>query len=178
MRMSSGPSRRNEKPRSRFIELHRGNAEVEHRAVDLLEAAASRRGLQVGELGLDQGQAAVRLVHEVGAERDGAPITIDADHAAVRGAEDGARVAAGAKCRVEVDAAVAHREKLDGEPAEHGNVTSQSASDSSFAAAARHHSRAPGGPSAVTREPSCFLSARTFSVASASSARKRPGSQI
>ncbi len=37
-------------------------------------------------------------------------------------------------------------------------MTGQSASDSrSPAVAARHHSRAPCGPSAATREPSCFL---------------------
>ena len=57
-------------------------------------------------------------------------------------------------------------------------MTGQSASDSAFAVAARHHSRALCASCAATREPSCFFSARTVPVASASCARKRPGSQI
>ena len=102
------------------------------------------------------------------------PITL-----AVGGGKDRARIAAGAEGGVDIDAAVADGEELDRAAGEHGNVTGQSASGSRVsAAAARHHSRAPSGVAAATWEPSCCLSARTFSVASASSARKRPGSQI
>ena len=126
----------------------------------------------------DQDQPAAGRLHEIGAARDRALVAIDADDPAVGGGEDGAGVAAGAEGGVDIDAAGADVEIFDHGAAEHGNVTGQSASDSGLAAAARHHSRAPCGPSAATREPSCFLSARTFSVASASSARKRSGSQI
>ena len=105
-------------------------------------------------------------------------IAIDANDLTICGHENCAAVAAGTEGAVDVDAAGAHIEEFNRAAAEHGNVTSQSASDSARAVAARHHSRAPCGPSAATREPSCRLSARTFSVASASSARKRAGSQI
>ena len=44
--------------------------------------------------------------------------------------EDRARVAAGAEGGVDIDAAVARLEEVDRGTAEHGNVTSQSASDS------------------------------------------------
>jgi len=162
----------------RLVELHRGDTEVEDDAVDRVIAAAARDRFQIGEFVLHQDEPAAGLAHEVGAARDRALVTVDADDVAVRRREDIAGVAAGTEGRVDVDAAGADREEFDRGAAEHGNVTSQSASDSASAVAARHHSRAPCGPSAATREPSCFVSARTFSVASASSARKRPGSQI
>src|SRR5262249_1346161 len=115
---------------------------------------------------------------QVGAEGDRGLVAIDADHRTGRRLQDKTRVAAGTKSAVDVDAASTHCEELDGARAEHGNVTSRSASDSMIAVAARHQSRAPRGSSGATREPSCRLSARTFSVASASSERKRSGSQI
>ena len=102
-------------------------------------------------------------------ERDRGLIAVDADHLAIGGRKNGARIAAGAEGAVDIDAAVADVEEFDGVAAEHGNVEGRSASDSR-AAAARHHSRAPGASRAATWEPSCALSARTFWVASASSA--------
>ena len=77
---------------------------------------------------------------------------------------------------VDGDAALARREEIERLAGEHGNMTSQSASD--VIAAARHHSRALCASRAATREPSCFFAARTVPVASASCARKRSGSQI
>src|SRR5262249_27782115 len=162
----------------RLVELHRGDPEVEDDAVDRVVAAAARDRLQIGEFVLHQSERAGGGAHETGAACDRAWVAVDANDVAVRGREDIASVAAGTEGRVDVDAAGADGEEFDRGAAEHGNVTSQSASDSASAVAARHHSRAPGGPSAPTRAPSCFVSARTFSVAYASSARKRPGSQI
>src|SRR5215467_5840990 len=133
---------------------------------------------EIGEAILRQRQPAVTGGDEIGSLCERAGIAVDADHMAIGGGEDRAAIAAGSKCRIEIGAAIAHGEMLDRAAAEHRNVTGQSASDSGSAVAARHHSRAPGGPSAALREPSCCLSARTFSVASASSARKRSGSQI
>ena len=52
-------------------------------------------------------------------------------------------VAAGAEGAVDIDAAIAHIEKVERGAAEHGNVVGWSASDSGKAVAARHHSRAP-----------------------------------
>ena len=101
-----------------------------------------------------------------------------ADHLAVRGGKNGAGVAAGAEGRVDIDAAVTDIEEIECGAAEHGNVAGWSASDSRKAAAAHRHSRAPSALRAAVWDPSSPLSARTFWVASASSLRKRPGSQI
>ncbi len=87
-------------------------------------------------------------------------------------------MAAGAERAVDIDTAVMRAERIENLAREHGNVTGRSASDSAFAVAARHHSRALCASCAATREPSCFFNARTVPVASASCARKRPGSQI
>ena len=57
MRMSSGPSKRNEKPRSACIELHRRHAEIEHDAVD---RRADERS-QIGKAILEQFEPALRL---------------------------------------------------------------------------------------------------------------------
>ena len=162
-----------------LVELHRGDAEVEDHAVDGVVAAAAQHRLQIGEGCPPPAPAALAPPAQArrrARSRSGrGQCAIDA---AVRRSEDFAAVAAGAERGVHIDPAVAHIEELNRRADEHGNMTSQSASDSVFAVAARHHSRAPCGPSAAPREPSCFLSARTFSVASASSARKRPDSQI
>ena len=158
------------------VELQRGDAEVQDHPVDRVAAAAARHRAQIGEFVLDQDEPAAGCCSEFGAACDRARITVNADDAAIGGSEDGTGVSAGAKGGIDIDALTADAEEFDRGAGEHGNVTSQSASDSACAVAARRHSRAP--PSAATGEPSCFLSARTFSVASASSARKRPGSQI
>ena len=118
-----------------------------------------------------------RLADESGALRDGRLIAVDADHARVRRLQDRPRIAAAAERRVDIEAAATDAEPVDDAAGEHGNVAGRSASDS-VAAAARRHSRAPSGFAAAIRVPSAFLNARTFSVASASSARKRLGSQI
>ena len=178
MRMSSGPSLRNEKPRSGLVELHRRDAEIEHDAVDRVDAELARDRVEIGEAVLDQRQPAFACSDQREAARDRAAVAVDADHAAVGGIENRARMSAGAERAVDVDAAVARREILERLAGEHGNVTGQSASDSASAVAARHHSRALCASCAATREPSCFFSARTVPVASASCARKRPGSQI
>ena len=165
------------------VELHRRDAKVEDDAIDRVMAEAASDSSQIGKPVLDQYQAAAgRLdqsrVDQISPERNGALIAVDADHMTVRGGKDGAGKSAGAEGRIDIHTARTHGEIFNRLTHEHGNVTSQSASDSARAAAAPHHPRAPCGPSAVTREPSCFFSAETFSVASASSARKCLGSQI
>ena len=164
-----------------LVELHGRHADVKHDAVDRGAGVLTYDRLQAGETILDQFEPPLRLFDEIGASRDGALVAIDADHPRARRSQNCARKAAGAECGVDVEAAIAHVEPFDGAMDEHGNMTSQSASDSR-AAAARHHSRAPSGfgtaAAAIIRVPSSCLKARTFSVASASSVRKRPGSQI
>ena len=159
-----------------IVDLHRRDAEVEHDAVD--RAAAADDCLQIGEPVLDQIEPALRLLDQACAFGDRALIAIDADDAGAGRRQDRLRIAAGAEGRVDVESAVANAKPFDGAAAEHGNMTSRSASDS-VAVAARHSSRAPGGFSAAAiRVPGTCLKARTFAVASANSARKRPGSQI
>src|SRR5262249_42066729 len=87
-------------------------------------------------------------------------------------------VAAGSERPVDVDAAVPNVEELESRAGEHGSVTGRSASDTAAGVAAHRHSRAPSASRAAPREPNCRFTARPFSVASASCARKRSGSQI
>ena len=52
--------------------------------------AVARDRVEIGKAVFDQRQAAVRRLHQVGAERDRALVAVDADHFAVGGGEDGA----------------------------------------------------------------------------------------
>ena len=158
-----------------IVDLHRRDADVEHDAVDRGRAADD--GFQVGEPVLDQIEPALGCLDQAKALGDRALIAIDADDAGAGRRQDRLRIAAGAEGGVDVKSAVANAKPFDGAAAEHGNMTSRSASDS-VAVAARHSSRAPSGFSAAIRVPGTCLKARTFAVASANSLRKRPGSQI
>ena len=160
------------------VELHRGDADVEHDAVDLREAGAARDRVELREALLDQRQPAARLLDQIGAERDRVRVAVDADHPAVGGREDGAGIAAGAEGAVDIDAAVTDVEKLDRRAAEHGNVAGRSASDSAQ----------PPPPAVIpvprarlraAWEPSCVLErAHLFGGLRELASRNRPGSQI
>src|SRR5580693_2624707 len=159
-----------------IVDLHRRDADVEYDTVDLGHAADD--SFQIGEPVLDQIEPALRRLDQAGALGDRALVAIDADDAGAGRRQDRLRIAAGAEGRIDVKSAVAHAEPFDGAAAEHGNMTSRSASDS-VAVAAHHSSRAPSGFSAAAiGVPGACLKARTFAVASANSLRKRPGSQI
>jgi len=138
---------------------------------------AVRDVLEIGEAILDQRQPSFGLIHQREAARDGIAVTVDTDDRRAADPQNRAGMSACAERAVDIDA-VMDAELLERLAGEHGNMTGQSASDSAFAVAARHHSRALCASCAATREPSCFFSARTVPVASASCARKRPGSQI
>src|SRR5262249_26397157 len=159
------------------IELHGRNAQIKHDAIDKVVSGFVRDSVEIGETILGQHQAAVRLLDQVGGTCNGTLIAVDADHFAISRGKNGARIATGAEGAIDENAAVMDIEKIDRGAAEHGNMEGRSASDSR-AAAARHHSRAPGAGRAATWELNSSLSARTFSVACASSFWKRPGSQI
>jgi hypothetical protein len=161
-----------------LIELHRGDAEIEQDAIDRVMAEIAGDLPEIGEAIFDKREPACGGFDQVEAARDRAAVAVDADHARARDLQDRAGVSAGAERTVDVDAAFARVERVGNLTSEHGNVTGRSASDSAFAVAARHHSRALCASCAATREPSCFFNARTVPVASASCARKRPGSQI
>ena len=104
------------------IELHGGNAEVEHHAVDCRETGVVRGVVEIGEAVFDQRQPAVRRLHQVRAQRDGVLVAVDADDLAIGRGQDGARIAAGAEGGIDIDAAVTNVEELDCGAAEHGNV--------------------------------------------------------
>ncbi len=160
-----------------LVKLHGRNAEVEHHAVNRSDAAAFDDCFEIGKAIFDQLQPAIRCADERRASCDSVLIAINADHPRTGRRKDYAGIATGAKRCVDVNAAVMHAEQFDRPASEHRNVTSQSASDS-VAVAARHHSRAPGGFCSAVPVPNCSLKARTLSVASVSSARNRPGSQM
>ena len=90
-----------------LVELHRGNADVHHDAVD---RGDTLRGADFGKIGkpvLDQGQPAVRPIDQIEPAGNRRPVAVDADDPGSRDLEDRAAVAAGAEGRVDIDAAVA-----------------------------------------------------------------------
>src|SRR4029077_3131650 len=161
----------------RLVELHRGDAEIEQDPSDSCVPEPARNLFEIGESLLDHGEPATGLLDQPKPARYGIAVAVDADNPRARHVEDRPRVPAGAEGAVDVDATLARREIRDDLAGEHGNMTGRAASGRS-AAAAPPHSRALCAFCAATREPSCFFNARTVPVASASCARKRPGSQI
>ena len=151
-----------------LVDLHGRNAEVEHYAVDRGNAVMSHKRFEIREAPSGKQEPALRLFNQRSAGRDRAFVAVN---------EHRPRIAAAAECGVEIDAAVAHGEPFLGAARQHRNMASRSASDSR-ADVARHHFCAPSGFAAAARTPDSVLKARTLSVASDSSARKRPGSHI
>ena len=162
-----------------LIELHRRHAEIEHHAVDAAwphcratSSSAEKRDCTSSSrplaLSTRSAPCAIALWSR------SMPIT---RQSAAR--EHRARIAAGAEGAVDIDAAVLDVEEAERGRTEHGNVTSQSASDSRFpAVAARHLSRAPRGSAAMPWALRRFRILRTAPVASESCLPKRSGAQI
>src|SRR4029077_885766 len=65
------------------IELHGGDAEIEHDAIDRAVPGVTGEGVDIGEPIFDQGQAALSILDQTGAARDGTLIAIDGDNFAV-----------------------------------------------------------------------------------------------
>ena len=187
MRMSSGPSLRNEKPRSAWsscIDDTPMSSTTPSTRVEALRAARSRRDRRSGPAPASGGSWTWRPARRRRRSHR--------DRGRWRrrcccgcGIEDGARVAAGAERAVDEGAAALRIERVADLRQEHGNVTGRSASGSgSWAvAASRHRSRAPGEVSCTVRGstirvPNAFFRSRTFVRASSRCARKRSGSQI
>ncbi len=106
-----------------LIELHRGDADVHHDAIDGVDTLGGAHAVEVGEAILDQGQPSGRTVDQIEPARYRRPIPIDADDTGTRGIENGAAVAAGAEGRIDVNAAVMGSEQLDRFAAEDRNMT-------------------------------------------------------
>jgi hypothetical protein len=127
MRMSSGPSSRKEKPRaassSCIDETPRSNTTPSTAASWLrrwrskFEKRSSTRSSRPCASSTSAAPSAIALWSR------SMPIT----RAGCR--QDRARIAAAAECRVDIETAVAHGEPIDGAAAEHGNMTSRSASE-------------------------------------------------
>ena len=117
-----------------LVELHRGNADVHHDAVDGGHALRRADVGEVGESVLDQGQPAVGLVDQIEPAGNRRPVAVDADDPGSRDSEDRAAVAAGAEGRVDIDAAVPGIEHLDRLAAENGDMAWRS----------RAHAPSPG----------------------------------
>ena len=105
-----------------LIELHRGDADVHHDAVDGVDALRGADLGQIGEAVLDQGQPAIGAIDQIEAAGNRGPVAVDADDPGSLRFQDRAAVAAGAEGGVDIDAAVAGSEHLDRLAAEHGNM--------------------------------------------------------
>ena len=102
-----------------LVELHRRNPEIEHNAIG---RGRSDDRFQIGEALFVEFETAGRGIHQSGALRDGAGVAIDADHAGARHLQNGARIAAGAEGRIDIDTAVPDIEPSRGASGEHGDM--------------------------------------------------------
>ena len=186
MRMSSGPSLRNEKPRSAWsiciddtpMSSTTPSSASKPCACAISSRSPKRPGTSIRRF--------LNLAAKRGSARDRIGIAVDGNDLVLRmGIEDGARIAACAERAVDEGAAALRIERRADLHQENGNVTGQSASGSgSWAvAASRHRSRSPGEVFCTVRDstirlPNVFFRSRTFVRASSRCARKRSGSQI
>ena len=86
MRMSSGPSCRNEKPRAAAVELHRRDADVEHHPVERRRARFRGDAVELAEAPLPQLQPA-GVVAPRPRPRQRLGVAVDADHPRGAGVE-------------------------------------------------------------------------------------------
>ncbi len=161
--MSSGPSLRKE-----IVDLHGGNADIEHDAVGGGEAEIVRDPVEAREAVLGERKAAEEFIDQRRARGDRALIAVDRDHLTVRGFEYSTAITAGAEGRVEIDAAVARSEVQENLTEHDGKMAGRSASGIWPDAAARHHPDAPGGSLPLEPSPTqvtaSAISACAFSV--------------
>ncbi len=90
-----------------FVELHRGDAEIEDNAVDRARSRRPRAtASQIGEPSSTSTSRPPDACTRSAPSAIALLVAVDADDAAIRRGEDGAAVAAGAEGGVDVDAAV------------------------------------------------------------------------
>ncbi len=144
MRMSSGPSLRNEKPRSAWSICIDDTPISSTTPSSASKPCACASLVEIAEASRNQHQAFLELAGQRGATGDRIGIAVDGNDLVLRMCiEDGARIAACAECAVDVRAAALRIESRADLRQENRNVTGQSASGSgSWAvAASRHRSR-------------------------------------
>ena len=105
-----------------LVELHRGNADIHHDAIDRIHALRGADFGQIGESVLDQSEPAARPVDQIEPAGDSGAVAVDADHPGPRHLEDRPAVAAGAEGRIDKNTAVARREPLDRLAAQYGDM--------------------------------------------------------
>src|SRR5690242_15016839 len=102
-----------------FVELERGDAKIEH---DTVGARAGEQSIELRELAAHQRETAAELRDQLLPARDGVGIAIDAEHAAVGGLENGARIAAAAEGAVDIVLAILGREQRQDFIQHHGKM--------------------------------------------------------
>ena len=106
-----------------LVELHRGDADIHHDAVDGIDALRRTDLGEIGKAVLDQRQPARGAFDQLEAAGNRRAVAIDRDDAGSRHIQDRAAVAAGAEGGVDIDAAIARARDLDRLAAEHGDMT-------------------------------------------------------
>ncbi len=125
-----------------LIELHRRDADIHHDTVDRVAPLRAADVREVGESIFHQDQPSVGAIDEVEARGDRRAVAVDANYLRTGHRENRAAVTAGAKRRVDIDAAAPGREQFDGFGQEDGNVPGRLAR-ACGGSAARTHSPAP-----------------------------------
>ena len=131
------------------VELHRGDADVEHDAVARSETGLARDAVEIAEAPGNEGQAARIACGERGAGGNRGGIAVEPEYARIgRGGEDGLAVAAGAEGGVNVGLACAGGERLQHLGKQHGNMARcpSECTLGRWGASRRHYSRAPPSP--------------------------------
>ena len=111
IRMSSGPSKRNEKPALRRVELRRGDAEIERNAGDRVGVHRGEQMRHVAEASFEDLEAPAVTLGQAAPAPHGLGIAVDAEDPAMRRREQRLAVAAAAKSSVDIDGIVARRQR-------------------------------------------------------------------
>ncbi len=94
----------------RFVDLHRGHADIEGGAVDHGDAETGGERLHVAEAAFDQHQAVGKIGDECRTAGDRLWIAVDGEDLALGRGEKPPRIAAGTEGPVDIDAAIARRQ--------------------------------------------------------------------
>ena len=136
---------RKEKPRAGIVELHGGDADVEHHAIDAGVAMPRAIASSSEKRPSTSVSRPPRRMLQRGAGGDGRRVAIDGDHGGA-GIEDGAAVAARAESAVDEGATGVGSEVSHDLVEKNRNVAGRSASSTlRHGAAARAHSPPPAG---------------------------------
>src|SRR5690606_14184345 len=106
----------------RLIDLHGGDADIEHDTIDRFMAKRAHKALHVAEASFDKRQPTRKFRFKRPPTQDGARITINGKHGAVCRTEDRARVTTGTESAVHIDAAIARFKHVENIGQHHRNM--------------------------------------------------------